>query len=482
MTRQDYTALVFVVDGSEAMVDYHKEATKTLESLRDTAVSENAKVTVDTVYFNDAYVQRDHFADPKEVDFTIYPNGKAAFYDSTARKIRSFGEVLAALPENERPGKVVFTIVASGRDDDSRVHTSKTISDLMQHQTDVYGWEFVLIFNSSLFRPASGGSKKLALHEKRNSQLETFFPNEDEMKVNDDGTLKFVDTTSEKEIERRNKLRKSVRNKFVATTVISGSPVPIGLAMLVGEQIMTSSITNPTFGIASMFIGIAGYFVTGMTLAGRIPKNMRPMVAIFTPHVTRWLKDSYGLAVDNKTAAEIAFRMLTWDDYQIRFSSTNKMDYQIFKQEDHWWVTDVQGRTLRTKQVKEQQVSVDKTPKAITSESTPNNQSVEFTPEVEEQENFLEKIALLRSQTLTPEQDYAVERAAQEAQQATAAATVLKSLGSDTYVETLKEVFTLMNTELDIIIIHKQEEMHSQLKMSKNILQERLHQTFTLAP
>ncbi len=68
-----------------------------------------------------------------------------ALYDAVGRTINSVGQKLAALPENERPDQVIFVILTDGFENASREFSAVKISEMIRHQTEKYGWEFVFI-------------------------------------------------------------------------------------------------------------------------------------------------------------------------------------------------------------------------------------------------------------------------------------------------------------------------------------------------
>lgn len=145
MTDPNYTALVFVIDRSGSMKSIHEEVTGALNALRDTETAEPGKLTIDTVFFDGEYEERDHFASPDSADFTIEPRGMTALYDAVASKILSFGEALNALPEHERPSKILFVIATDGHENSSRRYNAGAVAELVEQQRSVYSWQFTFL-------------------------------------------------------------------------------------------------------------------------------------------------------------------------------------------------------------------------------------------------------------------------------------------------------------------------------------------------
>ncbi|MHA1839870.1 MAG: vWA domain-containing protein [Candidatus Ranarchaeia archaeon] len=83
----------------------------------------------------------------KELDGQSYvPRGSTALLDAIGRTINDTGARLAALPESERPEEVIFVIITDGEENASHEFTNKKqVFDMIKHQTDKYGWEFLYL-------------------------------------------------------------------------------------------------------------------------------------------------------------------------------------------------------------------------------------------------------------------------------------------------------------------------------------------------
>lgn len=145
MTQPGYTALVFVIDRSGSMMSIHQEVEGSLKAMVKEEASHPGKITVDTVFFDDRYEERSVFASPEDVDFTIEPRGMTALYDAVGKKITSFGQALAQLPEAERPEKVLFIIATDGLENNSKEHSSAVIARMIDEQKTKYSWQFTFL-------------------------------------------------------------------------------------------------------------------------------------------------------------------------------------------------------------------------------------------------------------------------------------------------------------------------------------------------
>ena len=76
---------------------------------------------------------------------TFVPRSTTPLLDALATLIISTGERLAAMPEADRPGKVIVVILTDGLENASERYTRAQVMAMIQHQTEVYGWQFVFL-------------------------------------------------------------------------------------------------------------------------------------------------------------------------------------------------------------------------------------------------------------------------------------------------------------------------------------------------
>ena len=65
--------------------------------------------------------------------------------DAVGKTIVSVGEKLAALPESERPIKVIMMIQTDGYENASKEFSSETLKALITKQTNDYNWQFMFL-------------------------------------------------------------------------------------------------------------------------------------------------------------------------------------------------------------------------------------------------------------------------------------------------------------------------------------------------
>jgi hypothetical protein len=70
------------------------------------------------------------------------PRGMTPLHDAMGRTINELGAELAALPESERPEKVIVTFVTDGLENASKEFKADQIKAMVEHQTSKYNWSF----------------------------------------------------------------------------------------------------------------------------------------------------------------------------------------------------------------------------------------------------------------------------------------------------------------------------------------------------
>lgn len=90
-------------------------------------------------------------------EFVLVPRGMTPLYDACGIFVTEIGKQLAALPEDERPGTVILTIMTDGGENSSREWTQKAVHDLITRQRQVYNWK-VMFLGANIDAVKVGGS------------------------------------------------------------------------------------------------------------------------------------------------------------------------------------------------------------------------------------------------------------------------------------------------------------------------------------
>jgi len=150
MTDQNLTEIICVIDRSGSMGSIRHDAIGGF----NTFLEDQKKVTVDKCLLT--YTQFDneyevvHESKPIEdvppLDESTYePRGSTALLDAIGRTIDDAGKRFAAMPEEKRPGAVVFVILTDGHENASRKYAHEKIMNMIQTQRDAYNWQFIFL-------------------------------------------------------------------------------------------------------------------------------------------------------------------------------------------------------------------------------------------------------------------------------------------------------------------------------------------------
>lgn len=74
------------------------------------------------------------------------PNGSTPLLEALCREIDNTGDDLVKLPVSLRPEKVIFLIMTDGEENSSSIgYTLNAVKNRIEHQTNVYKWEFLFL-------------------------------------------------------------------------------------------------------------------------------------------------------------------------------------------------------------------------------------------------------------------------------------------------------------------------------------------------
>lgn len=161
MTDPTYTHIPILADrtGSMGLVADHTSGktkaeltTKGIHDLITDQAAQPGKTTFSLCQF-DTYTDKGagritwftHGSDPKHKDWFIDPRGGTPLLDAVGQLINQTGQHLDSMPEDQRPGRVIFVIGTDGEENSSHEFTKQQIKDMIAHQRDKYGWDFLFI-------------------------------------------------------------------------------------------------------------------------------------------------------------------------------------------------------------------------------------------------------------------------------------------------------------------------------------------------
>jgi uncharacterized protein YegL len=135
-----------VLDRSGSMADMATEAIGGFNGFLEDQQKQPGHAKLTLVLFDHEYIVAQDGRPVQEVQkldaHSYQPRGNTALLDAIGRTITTVGERLDHTPEQERPDKVLIVILTDGLENASKEFSLKQINQMIQHQREVYSWEF----------------------------------------------------------------------------------------------------------------------------------------------------------------------------------------------------------------------------------------------------------------------------------------------------------------------------------------------------
>lgn len=154
--RNDFTDVTMVVDRSGSMDDIRLDAQGGINAFVQDQAKLPGECRITLVQFDNEYefLHRGVLAQ-EWPGYELVPRGSTALFDAVGRAIVETGARLAEMPEDQRPGLVIFVISTDGMENSSRFYQGAKIREMIAHQKSVYNWQFTfLAANQDAFNEA----------------------------------------------------------------------------------------------------------------------------------------------------------------------------------------------------------------------------------------------------------------------------------------------------------------------------------------
>lgn len=154
MTKPNYTHIEMLIDRSGSMDTVRTDVIGGFNNFLDTQKRVPGEATISLSQFDENYgepvpvviYEMMRLQDAPHLSMDTYvPRGMTPLLDATGRTVIRLGEKLAAMPESERPSKVIVMIQTDGLENASKEFSYERVSQLIRHQREAYAWEFVFL-------------------------------------------------------------------------------------------------------------------------------------------------------------------------------------------------------------------------------------------------------------------------------------------------------------------------------------------------
>jgi hypothetical protein len=143
------TEIAYILDRSGSMQPMQEPAVAAFNDFIKSQLDVPGDARLSLIQFDDAYevpVAAMPIQDVPELTAATYtPRGSTALLDAIGRTIKETDRRISALPEGDKPGKVILAIFTDGEENASQEYTIKHIGDLIRLYRDQKGWEFLFL-------------------------------------------------------------------------------------------------------------------------------------------------------------------------------------------------------------------------------------------------------------------------------------------------------------------------------------------------
>jgi len=145
--NKDKTHLIIIVDKSGSMYSQQDAASEGINTLLTKQKDVPGECTVSLYEFDTSYKTIYSFSNLNKIsaNYQMSADNGTALYDALCSVIDKEGQILSDIAEQERPGLVAVFILTDGYENSSRKFTLQDIKSRIEHQTQVYSWQFTFL-------------------------------------------------------------------------------------------------------------------------------------------------------------------------------------------------------------------------------------------------------------------------------------------------------------------------------------------------
>lgn len=151
MSDPNYTAVTLLIDRSGSMDEIRKAAEDGINEFIGSQRHTDGRRTIRVVQFDDP-TWGDFCktvcpsTDPKDIPkITIEPRGMTALLDAMGRTIADFGAEIYEMPEDQRPGTVIFAVMTDGYENASTEFAWPLIKARVERAQKEDGWQILYL-------------------------------------------------------------------------------------------------------------------------------------------------------------------------------------------------------------------------------------------------------------------------------------------------------------------------------------------------
>ena len=147
--KKNLTEMVFILDKSGSMSGLEADTIGGFNGMIERQKKEKGEALVSTVLFSDESVVIHDRVDLRKIepltDKQYCVGGCTALIDAIGGAIHHIGNVHKYAREEDRPEHTIFVITTDGMENASRMYSSDRVKQMIQHEKEKYGWEFLFL-------------------------------------------------------------------------------------------------------------------------------------------------------------------------------------------------------------------------------------------------------------------------------------------------------------------------------------------------
>ena len=147
--NQNLTEIVFLLDRSGSMSGLEADTIGGFNSMLEKQKKEPGEAVLSAVLFDhECEVVYDRVDIRKAEPMTekqYYTRGCTALLDAIGGAVRHIATAHRYARDEDRPGKTIFIITTDGMENSSRRWSYREVRELVEHEKEKYGWEFLFL-------------------------------------------------------------------------------------------------------------------------------------------------------------------------------------------------------------------------------------------------------------------------------------------------------------------------------------------------
>ena len=147
--RKNLTEIVFILDRSGSMHGLESDTIGGFNSMIEKQKRQEGEALISTVLFSSRTTVLHDRVEVKKVeplteeDYSV--GGSTALLDAIGGAIHHIGNIYKYARQEDVPEHTMFVITTDGRENASRIYSLSHVRQMIEHEQEKYGWEFLFL-------------------------------------------------------------------------------------------------------------------------------------------------------------------------------------------------------------------------------------------------------------------------------------------------------------------------------------------------